>query len=310
MFFGPFVHRLALIALFSGVLMSQCSLVVADDTAAPSETVSAGVHGWSLRMPPDAVVSYHGVASFDEAGVGTTGMIYPAFGVASLLVAMVTHGVIVDAAKQSQKERMQAEADQVLAPYRSSLDKYPLRDLLQTAIARAKVGAEAHLLEPGVDAGQSTVVESLPVFKLTQDQRAIVLDNLLAIQMPGVKPEAAYRTSIRIVSSPSNAADPAAVWLANDGESIKDESARLLAASFDIAFNDMTKAVPSGSPVYRTIRYMEGTIEKIERAQVLVEQCGRILIRTLRGNLMSVPLMRPTTAATPEPRCTTELSLR
>jgi hypothetical protein len=40
---------------------------------------------------------------------------------------------------------------------------------------------------------------------------------------------------------------------------------------------------------FRTIRYLEGTAEKMERAQLINEHCGRLLIKTLRGSLMSVP---------------------
>lgn len=41
---------------------------------------------------------------------------------------------------------------------------------------------------------------------------------------------------------------------------------------------------------FRTIRYVEGTAEKMERAQLVSEHCGRLVIKTLRGSLMSVPV--------------------
>jgi hypothetical protein len=310
---GPARRRFALVGAIAGVLITYYSPVVADEAtvsppAAPAEVQASP--GWTLRLPPDAPVTYHGMASFDEAGMGTAGMLYPAPGVAGLLAAIITHGVIVDAAKQKQKDQMQAAADQVLEPYKPFLDKFAYRDLMQRAIAKAKLGGGGRLVEADADAGRATLVESVPVFKLTQDRKAIVLDNLVAIQLPGVSTEAAYRTSIRVVSSPSNSADPAASWSANDGERIKDESARLVAESFDVAFDEVARVTTPGSAPYRTIRYLEGAVEKIERAQVLAEQCERLLIRTLRGNLMSVPLARSAMTATAESRCTAEVSSR
>lgn len=310
---SPRRGHFALIGAIAGVLMAHYSPAVAEETAVSPAVVPADVQappGWMLRLPPEAPVTYHGVASFDEAGMGTAGMLYPAPGVAGLFAAIITHGVMVDVAKQKQKDQMQAAADQVLEPYRPFLDKFAHRDLMQRAIAKARLGRAARLLEPGADAGRATLVESVPVFKLTQDQKAIVVDNLVAVQLPGVSTEAAYRNSIRVVSSPSNSTDQAAFWAANDGERIKDESARLVAESFDIAFDDVAKTAVAGSAPYRTIRYLEGAVERIERAQVLAEQCERLLIRTLRGNLMSVPLARSAMPETTASRCAAEVSSR
>jgi hypothetical protein len=41
---------------------------------------------------------------------------------------------------------------------------------------------------------------------------------------------------------------------------------------------------------HRTFRYPEGGVEKMERAQLVEAHCGRALLRTLRGWLMSVPV--------------------
>lgn len=300
--------RFSLIGAFAGVLLLHFSPATADEPAASTSVTPADVPGWMLRLPPEAPVAYHGVANFDEAGMGTGGMVYPAFGVAGLLAAVVTHGVIIDAAKQKQKDQLQAKADEVLIPYKPFLEKFAYRDLMQRAAAKVKFGGEGRLIEPGVDAGHATLVESAPVLKLTQDQKAIVLDNMLAIQLPGVSSESAYRTSIRVVSSPSNLTEPAAFWSENDGERIKDESARLVAESIDIAFGEAAKVAVGNNAPYRTVRYMEGMNEKIERAQVLADQCERVLIRTLRGNLMSVPVARSALVEASELRCKSEAS--
>ncbi len=45
---------------------------------------------------------------------------------------------------------------------------------------------------------------------------------------------------------------------------------------------------------------MEGGTERIERAQVLHEQCGRLMIKTLRGALMSVPVAPTNQCETPK----------
>ena len=43
----------------------------------------------------------------------------------------------------------------------------------------------------------------------------------------------------------------------------------------------------------RTHRYLQGSVERAERAQRLAGDCARAVLRTLRGALMSVPLRPP-----------------
>lgn len=245
---------------------------------------------WALRLQADVPVEYHGMASFDGAGMGTPGMMYPAFGFAGFVAAVVTHGVVMEAAKQKQRSSIQATADQVLVPYREVLDSFSYRELMRRALERSSAGYGGRMIEAGVESGQETVVENIPVFALTQDQTAIVMDNAITIQRPGSTTESAYRTIVRVVSSPRAAAELPAAWLANNGESIKDESARLVAEALDIAFTDSARTTGSEPTPFRTVRYAEGTSEKIERAQILDRHCNRLLIRTLRGILMSVPI--------------------
>lgn len=230
------------------------------------------------------------MASFDGAGMGTAGMMYPAFGLGGFVAAVVTHGVVMEAAKQKQKSSIQATADQVLVPYREVLDSFSYRELMKRALERSNARYDGRMIEPGVEPGQETVVENVPIFALTQDQTAIVMDNAMTIQRPGSTAESAYRTIVRVVSSPIAATQLPAAWLTNNGEPIKDESARLVAEALDIAFSDSSRTIASESTPFRTVRYAEGMSEKIERAQILYRHCNRLLIRTLRGVLMSVPI--------------------
>ena len=267
-------------------------VVAADDIAAPLPQTAVAVSAntkWCLRLPLDGPVVYHGVASFDEAGAGAGSFLYPAPNAVGMLAAVFTHALLVDSAKKDQKDKLQAAADKVLLPYKVVLDKFNYRDLLRRALEKTATGGNAKIIEANGEPGQDIVVESGPIFSLTQDQKAIILDNAIVIHMPGTAPEAAYRNTMRVVSNPRDVADPAAFWTANDGEKIKDESAKLVGESLAIAFHDAAASADRDGIPYRTIRYREGTAEKIERAQVLSNHCDRLLIRTLRGTLMSIP---------------------
>lgn len=305
--------------------MSQCSTalfvasligillhwpVAADDTNVVTQLASPAIASdtkWSLRLPQeDGPVVYRGSVSFDEAGTSTSPILYPAPNVGGFLAAVVTHALLVDSTKKTQKENLQRAANQVLSPYKMVLDNFKYRDLMQRAVK--KTSATARLIEGPVTPGQEMVVESDSSFTLTQDQKAIILENGITVHLPGAAPESAYHSIIRVVSAAQDAADLPAFWTAGDGEKIKDESAELVAKSLEIAFHDMATGAAS-IPAFRTIRYQEGATEKIERAQVLSNQCDRMLIRTLRGQLMSVPASRLAVSISAGDGCGTDATL-
>lgn len=254
---------------------------------------------WNLRLPADGKVSYRGVVGFDQAGTGGNGMLYPAPNALGLLVAVLAHGAIVESAKNAQKEKMQTDADKVLSPYQDALNTFNTRDLMQRAVSKATAGAGAgtgaRLIEQNDDPGPHIVVHSAPAFSLTQDQKAIVLENTIGIQMPGAVAASARQSTIRVVSSVRDVEDPLAFWTHNNGEKLKDESAHLVAESLVIALQETSADAKAASAPYRTVRYREGAAEKMERAQVVSTRCDRLLIRTLRGVLMSVPTSEAST---------------
>lgn len=242
---------------------------------------------WSLRAPTQEHVTFVGAVNFDSAGGPAGAMLYPAPNAAGLLAAIITHGVLAEATKKSEKEKLQQEANKVLQPYQPVLQSYGSRDLMQRALQRMPPGQQ--LLEGDDSAGTGLTVETVPVFSLTQDQTAIVLDNDITVSGSGLGDARPYRNVVRVVSSVHAVADPSAYWTADQGERLKNESATLLAESLRIALQQATATPQAQAPVFKTIRYEEGSTEKMERGQPLEVRCDRVVLRTLRGWLMSVP---------------------
>ena len=258
---------------------------------------------WSLRLPQEAQVSYHGLVNYDNAGMSSGPMTYPAPNVAGFVAAIITHAIIVDSVKKAQKDKLQTAADNVLSPYKEVMETFTFSDLVRRAIPKLPTGLHTRFLESSLDPAREIVVESAPVFYHTQDRQAIIIENLVAIHVPGNGPESDYKATVRVVSTPIADGDAIVEQTANNGEKLKDVSAKLFAESFEIAFRDAHDTSDKEKFPQRSIRYREGGIEKIERAQVLSSQCNRLLIRTLRGVLLSVPI-QPTSTGTNE-ACTT-----
>lgn len=248
---------------------------------------------WSLRLTQEPGVTYRGLASFDKAGKGATNTTYMMPGVAGTVLAVAAHGLLINNGLRQQKSEIELRADQVLEPYMPVLGAVRQDELMTQALARARTGRARKLISHLDMDEQGWIVENAPVFFMTQDQGALILENVIAVYRPGAMRQASYTNTVRVVSRLVEHEDLPTYWNEAQGEPLRRHSAALLAMSFDIALAQaQADAVAPAASAFRTVRYQQGGKEVAERAQVLGEQCARILIKNLRGWLMSVPLGR------------------
>lgn len=249
---------------------------------------------WSLRLPQEPGVTYRGLASFDKAGKGATNTTYMMPGVVGTALAVAAHGLLINNDLQQQKSEIELRADQVLEPYLTVLDGLRQEALMTQALAHMRPGGKGKLISH-LDMDESGwIVESAPVFFMTQDQGALILENVISVYAPGALKQASYRNTVRVVSRLVEHADLPTYWNETQGEPLRRQSAALLAMSYDIALAQ-AQVDPGAAPAtsaFRTVRYQQGGKEVAERAQVLGEHCGRMLIKNLRGWLMSVPVRK------------------
>jgi hypothetical protein len=280
------------VLLLAGAAMASMALApgAAADEPPPEIVLMPQDSNWILRLPQDEAVTFQGVVSFDGAGAGEGSMMYPGdAGLGGFLVAIFTHRALTESTKTSQKTKLQEEADKVLVPYRTVLDGYHHRELMQQALQKAALGGGGKLAEPAEQPGSAWFIQSVPVFSMTQDQSAIILDHAIAIYAPDAPSTAVYQNFIRVVSRVHSGKDLAGSWTAHQGKKLKEESVSLYAHSLDLALNEARNGPSKDSGIGKTFRYPEGGVERIERALLVSEQCNRLVIRTLRGWLMSVP---------------------
>jgi hypothetical protein len=287
-------------------LAAVCALAIGVATPGFAQNASAdkparwqapAAEGWSLAWPADQTkVTYQGMVSFDNAGVGPGNMVYVGVGgIAGVLVSVLAHAAINEGVKNSQKTAMQAEADKVLADYRPTLDAFAPDDLM--ARTRSALRPSTPALRDADGAPWS--LEVLPLYRMTQDRRALMVDAVVTVRASGVT-DVTARSAVRVVSSPRAAEGAAQVWSDNGGEALKAESTQLLSQAVTLALSDLAGQWDASTAAQRTIRFPEGGVERIERAHVLQQQCGRAVVRTLRGDLMAVPMNAPEGAATTE----------
>lgn len=268
----------------------------ADEPSGHSATVIQGTaagdtpiqKSWTLQMPIGEKVEYRGVVNLDNAGMGTGAMMYPAPSMVGLLAAVLTHAAIVESSKNSQKTKLQEEADTVLAPYRIILDGISHKDLVEEGDARL---TDFSIKANGTTGSQHAwTMEPAPVFFLTPDQTALFLENSITVKSPLGNNEGDSRINIRVIGTPKQSANLENFWSADQGKEIRKESARLFAESLNIALKTQKAGEPGKANSYKTVRYMQGNQEKMERAQIISEDCERIVMKNLREVVMSVPV--------------------
>jgi hypothetical protein len=203
-------------------------------------------------------------------------MLYPAPNAAGLIAAVITHGLINESSKNAQKLKLQQKADEVLVPYKAVLSTYTYAELARQMVMAGQ--AEAQWL-----------VESAPVFALTQDQTALVLENSIKVRKAGTTGPAVYERMIKVVSAPMAEQDPVAYWTRDNGSRLRQVTGELMQESVDLSVSMAAKILPGNVATQKSFRYFEGKTEKIERAGLIVERCTRRVLLTLREDLISVP---------------------
>jgi hypothetical protein len=285
-------HRLlraALCVVFSWLAVQAPAAIAAESTVAL----------W-WRTPTAPEVAWRGMLATEGGNVGAGPFIglYPAVGPAGLLIAVLTHGAIAQGAQSAQRKREQEAADKVLDNYPAALRTWPSISLWEAA-----AGGRERLWD-GSAATPDTVVEMMPVFSLAQDEDAVFLDVTVRISSGmGAAPKI---VEVRVLSSPLKTTAARAHWSADDASALKATAAAMLAHAVRLASQhekpagnttstNSTDNVAEAAPA-RTHRYLQGSMERTERAQQLAGDCSRVVLRTLRGGLLSVPV-RPTTNA-------------
>lgn len=234
---------------------------------------------FALKIQGGQAPAWRGISADEAAGTQGPAVLYPAPNAAGLLAAILTHAAIVQGARSSERTARQVAADKVLEQHSSTIASLSAEILLNAARDRLP----AHALEMA----RGLVAEMDPRFALAPDQRTLILDNTLRLYAADSPASPLFENTIRVISEPCNADDPSDFWAAKDGAALKGESAALIAHSLLIAL------YPLASPddkAFRTQRYLFGNLQKMERGQPVANGCSRIVLRTLRESLLSVPI--------------------
>jgi hypothetical protein len=261
-------------------------LLLATAAGVRAQPVTAGPV--TLVVPPEHGVVWRGISAEESAGSQGAAMLYPAPNVGGLLAAIFTHALIVQGTRESERSVRQAAADRVLEPHAEAIARLTPAAFTDAVVSRLKSSREIRSTPAAGTVSNGVQIEMRPTFALTIDRRTILLDNAIKVQDLGAAGAVRFENIVRVVAAPRKEANPQAYWVANDGRALVEETVRMAAHSIELALT--TKALPDGAAPFRTQRYRFGAGEKMERGQVIRSGCARVVLKTLREWLMSVPV--------------------
>lgn len=265
---------------------AAASLEAAGDRAAPAATLPFAAPPaqaqWIWPVDEGAPVVLRGAVLRDAAGGKQGQMMYPAPDPLTFLVAIATHAAITGMARNAEEQQLLDAAAMRSKYYREAAETISLRDLQSQALRNRPALSVAPSAPPG-GSGMHRV-ELAPVFVMAVDARSLALEATVRLTRAGGAPQ---DKTVRVVSAGPGAAYTETYWLADNGLRLKDTMATLLAEAIDLAIDEPSLA---SEPRQKTVRYLEGQDERIERGYLLGERCGRAVVRSLRGVLMSLPL--------------------
>jgi hypothetical protein len=285
---GRGLHR-RLLAVTAVVLASWAvSAAAADDPPSDADII---IPALSLRVPKADIVSFAALAN-DETVEGKPGSMLYAGPLVVALAELAAHGVYESNKQAKERAAKNSLSDIVLAPYQPALSHFTNANLMGRALEGLATHGDKMLIQLTERAGPGWLIESSPTFLMTQDARALVLQNSIVVHSPDAASPATFNGVVEVVGPPREAVgrDSENSWMIEDGARLQSASVDLLRESLSLALSEIHSDFAAHGAAFHTVRYPRGGSEKMERAQILRETPRRLVLKTLRGWIMSVPV--------------------
>jgi len=275
--------------------LTGCATPTVKPQVRPVDAVTAKQldRAWVAVIGEDRVFPFSGEYRDSKIQHGYQ-MLYPAPDFAGFLVGVATHAALQSAQNDAHLEEQRKVSDQILTPYRQVLDEIRVHATFRLALQMSESGA-------GVDVAEESQETTVPEVTLAahaimaQSRRALIVDLVAKVRDPTVPDDTAgYVHRVRVISDAIDVNHNRVndYWLSDDGQPLKQMVSSLLAQAIDLFAADATRHLQSPEQKQITARYQFGDEQRRERAVLLEQSCSRQTLRTLRGWILSVPVVR------------------
>lgn len=246
-------------------------------------------HGVLLSLNSDHL-EFHGYPDFDkknEAGA----MMYPAGTPEMFFVAVLTHAAIQGSVNDDKIQVIQTEADKILTPYINTINGIPAREMMgNVALTLDQRWQGVSVVISGAPEGEKQWKLTLePVFYLLPDQKSILLRNVVKLAALDTPDHVVYQNLVEVLSEDVSADNLQEFWTREQGSALAGTALELMTYSIDLAAKDIRKEFSGEDSRQKTYSYMQSGTKTYQRGNLLMSECKRSTIRTLRGWIKSFP---------------------
>lgn len=291
-------------------LTTSCGSNVKKNTSHKEFVTHEKIDAYSLAIKPEGLVPYSGYANFDKfQKSNATGMSYPGYNAASFLASVLAHALISKSVDESRINKFIKDSNEAaLDNCRGLVDNFTVDELKNEFMQQHSSISHAKFISmvDSINSHQIPLghIESDPMFILTQNNDVLIVENRLKVRPHKEIPQKEKRKSksrkkkkvddnflyenVIVVISEKN--ENEVDFFSNTHiEQLKALSINTYADSMDLFINDFAKSKEQADLKYETIRFCIGNHYRVERGQPIVKSKDRIIYKTLRGWIKSVP---------------------
>jgi len=247
---------------------------------------------------PEGIATFIGKAPDYRGKTQSSAMLYPAITPVDFFASVIAHAAVSESLRDSHKNSLQSVADKVIEPYRAYSDSLKNKNLVnqlkEIALSR---GFTLNKYENSQH-DEDLILDITPIYLLNKTEETLILRNQFLVYKKKYKSKKErkkrllFQNQIEVFSGATIQGSAQEYWLNNDGENLKNEMNQLFSESLNLIAERISSKAKDTNVKYKNYRYNDGDSVVFERAIALSESCEKVIFKTLRGWLKSIPASR------------------
>lgn len=247
---------------------------------------------------PEGIATFIGKAPDYRGKTQSSAMLYPAITPVDFFASVLAHAAVSESVRNSHKNSLQSTADRVIEPYRAYSDSLKNKNLVnqlkEIALSR---GFTLNKYENSQH-DDDLILDITPIYLLNKTEETLILRNQFLVykkkyqSKKGKQKRLLFQNQIEVLSGATIQGSAQEYWLNNDGENLKNEMNQLFSESLNLIAERISSTAKDTNVKYKNYRYNDGDSIVFERAIALSENCEKVIFKTLRGWLKSIPASR------------------
>lgn len=255
-----------------------------------NETYNEASKTLYIKMPWALPVKFSGELDLGNIdSVGGNGGYVSDYGLGGAVVAaqLIGQAIGTNSAKNKRYEAAKNEADKILEPYSEQLLKFDHGELWH-GLDKSAFTSPVHAFSDNQDRINATIIEIKPEFILTQNQKALILENNVSVYNESTPDLILYQNRYIIVSDSVDNEVIGNYWSDEEYQPFKSVGLELFNASIQLVNKTINQSI-SAKEAQRTHRYLLGEQKQFERGSLVRESCDRLTIKNLHGHIVNAP---------------------